>query len=115
VRPIDLAMSRREPAIYSSKNEDSDLRTEIDDFVIVLAEHVDELQDAEIQERYEDLIMMTEALADRSRDLGFASFAEAAHQVCVACQEQKPDTAREGLLELTDLARRIRLGHRGAA
>ena len=42
-------------------------------------------------------------------------FAEAAKLVGRACAADEPETAEQGLLEMAELARRIREAHRGAA
>ena len=101
--------------IYSARDSDSEARDEISDFVIDLAERVDLLQDAEGGEDLEPLRLLADTLASDAKRLGFDLLAAGATRVAEACVELKPDVAEDAMVELTDIARRVRLGHRGAA
>lgn len=94
-------------------------RAELDEaiaaFVIGLAERVDRLQDAESDDDAMLLEALAQDLARESEPLGYPQLAAVASNVRRACQAGKPDEAQAALVELTELARRIRLGHRGAA
>jgi hypothetical protein len=105
---------KKDTPIYSARDDDA-ARAEISDFVIALAERVDTLQDAEWGAGLEPLLSLANALASDAQRFGFEVLAEAALRVAEASAEQKPDAAQQGMIELTDIARRIRLGHRGAA
>ena len=103
--------------IYSARNDDDDgeLRDEISRFVVRLAERVDLLQDMEGGSDLVALRALASGRASEAGHYGFAILAEAALELGAACEDAKPDAARDGMVELTDIARRIRLGHRGAA
>lgn len=107
-------MSKRHTPIFSSREDDPDLREALDEFTISLAERVDVLQDAELAADLDGLGPLCASLAGEAERLGFAPLADAANRVACACSEDKADAAQEALIELTDVARRVRLGHRGA-
>ena len=106
---------KKDTPIYSARDGDGGAREEISDFVIALAERVDTLQDAEWGAGKEPLHSLATALACDAERFGFEVLAETARQVAEASAEQKLDGAQQGMIELTDIARRIRMGHRGAA
>ena len=108
-------MFERKRAIYSSKEDDPDLEDEINEFVIRLAEYVDTLQDAESAGDHLELRRLAEELADRAQALGYAPLSQVARNVCEGCKQGKDDEIQEALIELTEVAQRVRLGHRGAA
>ena len=54
-------------------------------------------------------------LGATSQRLGFASMADAAGATASAGSDGKADLAEDGVVEITQLGQRIRLGHRGAA
>lgn len=108
-------LDKKDTPIYSAHDDKCEARDEISDFVIGLAERVDLLQDAEVDTSLEPLRALAAALASDSERLGFDLLADIARQVSDACAKQVPDPAQNSMIELTDIARRIRLGHRGAA
>jgi len=108
-------MAERRLPIYSTYEDEPELQDEISAFVIRLAERVDKLQDAEGAAEYGQLGPLASDLAAESERLGYVPLSDAAQDVSRACKEDKPEAAQEALLEVTELARRIRLGHRGAA
>jgi len=87
----------------------------IDAFVVGLAERVDTLQDCEARGALAPLSESVAALAADADKVGFDSLARVALSIRDACRAHAGDAARKGLVELTETARRIRLGHRGAA
>jgi hypothetical protein len=105
---------RRKP-LYSLREDDLDVEDDISDFVIGLAERVDRLQDAQLAGNVDELSRGAAALALRARELGYPPVVEIAEKIHVGCLELQPDAAERALLELTELARQVRLGHRGAA
>ncbi len=107
-------MQKRKP-IYSTREADPEIHGEIDDFVIGLAELVDTLQDLHSGTHFETLARRSRDLSEQANKLGYPMFAEVAQLVVHACDADEPETAERGLLEMTDLARRIREAHRGAA
>jgi hypothetical protein len=108
-------MSEPKQPLYSKYEDDPDLMDEVSDFVIGLAEWVDELQDAECGGEFEQLGHLSKQLLEKSTRYGYPSLAESAENLRACCLEEKRDAAQETLLELTDISIRIRLGHRGAA
>ena len=100
--------------IYSTRAEDPDLIDQIEAFIIDLAERVDELQDAEFKGDNEKLREFAVALAQRADLLGFGSLAASAHAVEGCAGATDAEEVREVLLDLTEIAKRIRMGHRGA-
>jgi len=90
-------------------------------FVIALGERVDGLQDLESQRDWKELEAAARRLGEEAATLGLAPLNEASELVqraCVLAREWSPSRSdpavREALLTLTDVARRIRLGHRGS-
>lgn len=101
--------------IYSSHEDDPELRDPINDFVIGLAERVDLLQDAEATNNLTELGRLCAELSAISQRLGYDPLVEAARRVDGAARDNKREDARLALENLTDVSHRIRLGHRGAA
>lgn len=86
----------------------------IDAFVVDLAERVDALQDCEARGAMSELSEGAAALGADAAEMGFDTLSGAARSIQEACGRGAADGARKVLEELTDMARRIRLGHRGA-
>ncbi len=108
-------MSERKTAIRSFLEDDPELADDISSFVVKLAEEVDGLQDAEATAQWEPLRDFALNLARDAERCGFPGLSQIARGVARAAEDGKPEDARAGLVELTDMAQRIRLGHRGAA
>ena len=107
-------MDKRQAPIFSSREDDPELREALDAFIVALAERVDSLQDAESGEDWDALAPQINTRAEEALDLGFAPLAAVAREVHRACVEHKAEAVQAGLVELTEISRRIRLGHRGA-
>lgn len=107
-------MAQRLTPIFSEREDDPAIRESLDDFVVHLAERIDLLQDAEGAGDLPQLRALSELLAEDAQCYGFPSLAELALLVCRCCEEDKPENARQVLTEATEVACRIRLGHRGA-
>lgn len=107
-------MQPRKP-IYSTHEEDPDLREPISDFVIGLAEAVDLLQDLHSEGNFKALAESCRTHAEDATRLGYPAFSGTAHDVALAADEEKAEATEEGLRELCDLALRMRQAHRGAA
>ena len=101
--------------IFSSCEEDPEMSDAIDRFVIGLAEQVDGLQDAELEGDFELLGRLAGELARTAGVLGYGPMFDIAQVVVSACRDEKVEDARAAMVELTDVAGRIRRGHRGAA
>jgi hypothetical protein len=108
-----------EPAntrIYSLRADDPACEEAIDRFVLTLAERVDALQDAQIAGDLEGVGKLCEELASDADTLGYPQLAAAAREVLSISQRRAPedDALVDRLVELTEIGRRVRLGHRGA-
>jgi HPt (histidine-containing phosphotransfer) domain-containing protein len=108
-------MAKQPLPIFSSREDVPELQDDINRFVIGLAEYIDSLQDAENDADLDQVERLCANLAMRSSQLGYQLIAETAEQISDACREGKNEVVSESLLELTKLAQRVRLGHRGAA
>jgi hypothetical protein len=100
--------------IFSSRADDPEISELIDEFMVGLAEQVDGLQDAEVNGNLEGLGDLTGVLGIKAESLGFGVLAAAAADLQSCCQSSHLEEARDALIELTDIAKRIRMGHRGA-
>ena len=103
-----------EKPIFSSRAEDLSFRDSIDAFVVQLAERVDALQDAEATANRETLRDQASRLAVDARHAGFEVLATCLEELSRFSGEADQGSLRDHLIELTRLAQRIRLGHRGA-
>ena len=108
-------MSSRLEPLYSLHEKNVELEDELDRFVVGLGEAVDQLQDAESASDLDQLDDLATALAARASRLGYPELEQVAQRVCGACQADDKPAVQRTLVELTELSRRIRLGHRGAA
>ncbi len=100
--------------LYSARAEDPALSDAIDRFVLGLAEAVDHLQDAHGAGDTPGLDRLARELAAEADALGYAPLARLAQAVASSAAQEKHEEARCGLVELTEIAQRVRLGHRGA-
>ena len=100
--------------ILSSLHEDPACVEVIDDFVIGVSERVDHLQDADSKGDLRELGSLAAQLALDARTAGFESLADLAVAVDRACAEGAAKPGHDGVVAITEVARRIRLGHRGA-
>jgi hypothetical protein len=98
----------------SSLHEDPACAEVIDDFVIGVSERVDHLQDADSKGDLRELGGLAAQLALDARTAGFDSLADLAAAVDRACAQGAAKPAHDGVVAVTEVARRIRLGHRGA-
>lgn len=109
-------MSRSQPKpIFSSREEEPEAGEAIDRFVIGLAEQVDGLQDAELEGDLALLGRLALELGERASAVGYAPMNEVAQAVASACRDGKVEDAEAAMVELTEVAGRIRRGHRGSA
>lgn len=108
-----MSAERLKP-IYSSRSDDPPDGEAIERFVIQLAERIDELQDAEADRDLTLLAALADDLMLEARALGYDAFVSFAKTLEAACLAEDAEAAHERLLDLTEIAQRIRLGHRGA-
>ncbi|MDG2334288.1 MAG: hypothetical protein P8Q97_08720 [Myxococcota bacterium] len=106
---------RARKPLYSILDDSADLEDSIHAFVIGLAEQVDLLQDDEQSSDYESLEERAVLIADEADRMGYPEFARAVQKVAQACGDELKDVIQKGLFDVTELARCIRQGHRGAA
>ncbi len=105
--------SKRTP-LFSTRANDPDLLDSLDDFVLGLGERIDALQDAEIASDLARMGVLAGELRGAAADHGYEPLADCAADVKTACANGDAEAAHKGLLELTEIAQRVRLGHRGA-
>jgi hypothetical protein len=108
-------MLESKPPIRSTQEDVGELAEDIDRFVIALAERVDTIQDAELASSCADVARLARDLGNDADRLGYPSMAHCAKCVAMAAEDDKIDVLREEIIELTDIAQRIRRGHRGGA
>jgi hypothetical protein len=107
--------------ILSAMAGEPEAHEKIEAFVLRLGECVDDLQVLESQRNWKGLEDEVRRLGEEALALGFEPLRDAAAAVqnaCALAQARHPSrgdaAVREALLDLTDVARRVRLGHRGA-
>ncbi len=108
-----MAGDRPRP-ILSALAEDPALQDGIDAFVLDLAERVDDLQDCEVRGDLARLAELAEELLRRSAKIGYDGLSRCAAAVRGPAREGSTEEARKALVELTAMAHRVRLGHRGS-
>jgi HPt (histidine-containing phosphotransfer) domain-containing protein len=101
------------PRIYSTRSDEAHLEEAIERFVLGLAERIDTLQDAQIGGDLEGLVKCTDDLVKEADSLGYPQLSEVGQRLIQACEEA-PGKILDRLVDLTDIGRRVRLGHRGA-
>jgi hypothetical protein len=104
----------KDAPILSRLADDPSVGDAIDAFVVRLAERVDALQDCELRGALGQLSEGAGALVAEAAELGFETLSQLARCIQEACGRDAAADARKALEELTEMARRIRLGHRGA-
>jgi len=100
--------------IFSSFADDPALAPIIEAFVLGLAERIDAAQDAYSRRDLKELASLASALVGDAAAAGFEPLASSASVIEATCLGQQLEPIYRGLVELTEIARCIRLGHRGA-
>ena len=100
--------------IFSSRAEDTSCGEAVDALVVGLAEQIDMLQDAEADGDLAQTADLAGALVLAADATGFEALAGAARALAAACAADDAKAALERLLQLTEIAQRVRLGHKGA-
>lgn len=108
-------MSERKPPIRSTQEDVPELVQAIDRFVVGLAERIDAIQDAELVSSNGELGRLAGALAADADRLGYPGLALVARNAVSAATDGKRDALQDAVVELTEIAQRVRQGHRGAA
>jgi hypothetical protein len=100
--------------IHSLYEDDPSHAVAIEAFVVALAERVDALQDNEQSGDWPRLVAnLTELIAAAER-AGYPQLAASAAEVARAARDRHAELAYKSLVELTDIARRVRAAHRGS-
>lgn len=107
-------MSESGRPIHSALDDDPQAAAAIDAFVFGLAERVDALQDAEAQGDLRQLAGLAGQLGRDAQTVGYAPLRLSADEVAAAAAADNAELAYKALVELTDVARRVRQGHRGS-
>src|SRR5262245_27182132 len=110
----DVQECDRPGPIFSRLVDDPAFGEAVDEFVVGVAERVDHLQDADSKGDLAELRRLSAQLGVDARTAGFDLLADVAGAVESACLDRAYKPAHDGVVALTELARRIRLGHRGA-
>jgi len=100
--------------IFSAFADDPALAPTIERFVLGLAERIDAAQDAYSRRDFKELASLAAALVCDAAAAGFEPLASSASVIESASLEQAQQAAYSGLVDLTEIARCVRLGHRGA-
>jgi len=108
-------MFERKPPIRSTQEDVVELAEDIDRFVIGLAERIDAIQDAELADKPGETAELARLLSNDADRLGYPGMAMSAKGVAHAAEDDQRDELQETIVELTEMAQRIRQGHRGAA
>jgi hypothetical protein len=101
--------------IFSSFADDPALTPTIERLVLGLAERVDALQDAYSRRDFKELVSLASALATDAATAGFEPLASGASVIETTSAGRELEPTYRALVELTEIARCVRLGHRGAA
>jgi HPt (histidine-containing phosphotransfer) domain-containing protein len=102
-----------EAPIHSLLEEDLAMRECVETFIYGLASHIDDLQEAELVSDLPEVERLGKDLAAGSSRAGYPSLVEMAETTISACQAEKAEEVRQGIVELTELAQRVRRGSRG--
>jgi len=108
-------MFENKPPIRSTLEDVADLAEDINRFVIGLGERIDSIQDAELSQDFRQLVSLAGLLLQDAERLGYPALAQTARAIEIAAGDAKAEAVQEANVELTDLAQRVRRGHRGAA
>lgn len=108
-------MFEQKPPIRSTQEDVAELAEALDRFVIGLAERIDAIQDAELAANRDGVAELARTLAHDAERLGYPGMAQCAKGVAFAAEDDKAEAMREAVFDLTELAQRIRRGHKGAA
>jgi len=100
--------------IHSRLADDPAHADAVDAFVLALAHRVDDLQDLEARGDLKALAEQARALGEDAGRTGYPALEDCAAQVHVAAREESVELTRKALVALTDVARRVRQGHRGS-
>jgi hypothetical protein len=110
----DMNGSSRPRPIFSSLAEDPAKQDSIERFVLALSAHIDDLQEADVQGDFQRVVELAAGLGDTSVSNGYEILSRCCMGVRTAAEAQSAEELRKALIELTEIAHRIRLGYRGS-
>jgi len=93
---------------------DDESLVRLDVFVLALGDSIDAIQDSEHAGRFEETAKRAADLARDAEGLGLPPLATAALRAVVSCRANDAVRIHADIVELTDVVRRVRIGHRGA-
>lgn len=93
---------------------DDDSLARLDGFVVALGETIDAIQDNEHNGQLEEAAKRAADLSRDAHGFGLPPLAIAAEQVVASCRAADAARIHAEIVALTDVVRRVRLGHRGA-
>jgi hypothetical protein len=93
---------------------DDDSLARLDGFVVALGESIDAIQDSEHNGQLEEAAKRAAELRRDAHSFGLPPLAIAAEQVAASCRGTDAGRIHADIVALTDVVRRVRLGHRGA-
>lgn len=108
-------MFDKKPPIRSTQEDVAELAEELDRFVIGLAARIDAIQDAELVGHCSEVSQLARILRNDAERLGYPGMAQSAKAALTSAEDGKLDALQEAIIGVTELAQRIRRGHRGAA
>jgi hypothetical protein len=91
---------------------DDESLARLDGFVAALGECIDAIQDSEHGGQLDETAKRARDLARDAQSLGLPQLATAAEDVVACCLGHDGMRAHAAIVELTDVVRRVRLGHR---
>jgi hypothetical protein len=106
--------SGRPRPILSSLAEDPRKQDSIERFVLELSSQIDDLQEAEVQGDFVHVIELASNLLETSTAEGYEVLSHCCTGVRIAAESRSSEELRKALVEVTEVAHRIRLGYRGA-
>jgi hypothetical protein len=107
-------LDRRKGPIRSTLVDDAALER-LDGFLLALGERLDLIQEADRVGELGEAGARALDLASDAAGLGLPALVATAERVAFCCRAGDAASAHDAILELTDVVRRVRLGHRGAA
>lgn len=108
-------MDNKRKAVYSEFERDHTLDEAIGKFVLSLAARIDRMQDLQIRGDLGELKVHALELSLLARKMGYPLLANLCQKLLDSCVFEHHPRVLDTLIELTRLAHRVRLGHRGAA
>lgn len=100
--------------ILSSLADDPRQQESIEAFVLGLAEQIDDLQESEVQGDFRRVAELAVALQQSAAEAGYEVLSRCATGVRATALDESPEDTRKALIEVTEVAHRVRIGYRGS-